>query len=84
MVAEPAREIPTRTHELLEKWRHSKINLVELWCEPPGVLDALLLASEWHLDERCWWQARLLDMDLDQEGDWTAQSTSSLNSLIIP
>ena len=42
------------------------------------------LAGKWHLDERCWWQAHLLDADLDQEGDWTAQSTLSLNSLISP
>ena len=32
------------------------------------------LAGKWHLDERCWWQAHLLDADLDQEGDWTARS----------
>ena len=42
------------------------------------------LAGKWHLDERCWWQAHLLDADLDQEGDWTARSTLSLNSLISP
>ena len=42
------------------------------------------LAGKWHLDERCWWQAHLLDANLDQEGDWTACSTLSLNSLISP
>ena len=42
------------------------------------------LAGKWHLDERCWWQAHLLHADLDQEGDCTARSTLSLNSLISP
>ena len=42
------------------------------------------LAGKSHLDERCWWQAHLLDADLDQEGDWTARSTLSLSSFISP